>query len=172
MILDDAQRISDVNNEARVARLVRLTNLEGQDVNQLYFGQPFRVGVTCEVTKDIEDGLFEVSISTLDGIHVTCSTTADGGLRPLHIPRGRYGVWADFSVVLFPGQYAIDVGIHHNINGATADFVQRTLDFTVLRVAEAGDDHYRWPRTRGLVRAPARWSYRGLDVEPPQQELP
>jgi hypothetical protein len=35
--------------------------------------------------------------------------------------------------------------------------VQRTLDFTVLRVAETGNAHYPWPRTRGLVHAPASW---------------
>jgi hypothetical protein len=155
IIPDDAPRHRDARDEARCRR-VRLTDEAGNDTNQLYFRQPFRVCLTCDVLKDIADGHFEVSISTVDGTHVTYATTIDGGLDPLYIPRGRHEVWADFDVALLPRQYTIDVGVHHH-NGATADFVQRTLDFSVMRVAESGQDHYRWARTRGLVRAGARW---------------
>ena len=159
IVPDDAQRICDTPGEARI-RTVRVTTAGGLDINQLYFGQPFRVGMTCSVFKDIEDAHFEISISTLDGIQVTYSATTDGGVEPLRIPAGEHEIWADFDMVLLPRQYTIDVGVHHDRNGATADFVQRTFDFTVLGVAESGADHYRWPRTRGLVRAPARWQVR------------
>src|SRR5262249_27566531 len=145
----------DVKDEARF-RSVKVTDPDGREVSQLYFGQPFRVGFTCDVFKDIEDGHFEVSLSTLDGTQVTYSTTLDGRSAPHHLPKGRHEVWADFDVVLLPRDYTVDLGIHHD-DGTTADFVQRTYDFTVLRVAESGDDHYRWPRTRGLIRARARW---------------
>jgi lipopolysaccharide transport system ATP-binding protein len=154
-IADDAHRYHDVPDEARF-RSVRLTDREGREVSQLYFGQPFRVGFTCDLLKDVPDGLFEVSISSLDGAHVTCSTTLDGGGGPRFLARGRHEVTAAFDVVLLPRQYTIDLGVHHH-DGRTADFVQRTLDFTVLRVAENGDDHFRWNRTRGYVRADARW---------------
>jgi lipopolysaccharide transport system ATP-binding protein len=161
IIPDDASRYSDIRDEARV-RSVRLTDLNGVDVSQLFFGQPFRVGMTCDVMKEIEDAHVEISISTIDGTHVTYSATTDGGVAPLRLPKGRLEVWAEFNAVLLPREYTIDVGIHHHQNGSSADYVQRTLDFTVLRVAESGDDHYRWPRTRGLVRAPAHWQLREL----------
>jgi hypothetical protein len=61
------------------------------------------------------------------------------------------------GLTLLPRQYTISLGVHHR-NGATADLVARALDFTVLRIAESGDDHYPWPQTRGLVRAPVRWA--------------
>src|SRR5207302_6313258 len=108
----------------------------------------FRISASCDVLKDIPDGHFEISVSTVDGVHVTYSTTLDGGKGPLLLPRGRHEVRADFGVTLLPREYTIDLGVHHH-DGATADYVQRTLDFTVLRVAESGDDHYRWGRTRG-----------------------
>jgi lipopolysaccharide transport system ATP-binding protein len=156
VIPDDAPRHSDTKNEARV-RSVRLTDMDGRDVNQLYFRQPFRVEFTCDVMKDIADPHIEISISTLDGTHVTYSSNADGGFESSPMAAGRHEVSAEFDLVLLPREYTIDVGIHHGGNGATADYVQRTLDFTVLRVAASGDDHYPWPKTRGLVRAPSRW---------------
>jgi hypothetical protein len=137
-------------------RSVRITDRSGRDVSQLYYGQPFRVGFRCEAMKDLRDMLFEVSISGTDGTHVTCSTTLDGGRGPSFVPRGQHEIWADFDVVLLPREYTIDLAIHHH-DGMTSDYVRRTLDFTVLRVGESGDDHYRWSKTRGLVRADARW---------------
>jgi lipopolysaccharide transport system ATP-binding protein len=160
IIPEDAHRVCDIKGMARL-RSVRLTDLDGQDLTQLYFGQKFRVGLTCDVSKEIPDGHFEVSVSTLDGTHVSYATTIDGGASPLRIPPGRHEVWAEIDSTLLPRDYTLDVGVHLH-NGMTLDFVQRTLDFSVLRVAEAGGDHYRWPKTRGFVRAPASWKVGSL----------
>jgi lipopolysaccharide transport system ATP-binding protein len=156
-IPDSAERQNDVPDEARFRR-VRLTDSDGNDVSQLYFGQPFRIHFTCETFRDISDSHFEISISTLDGTHVTYSTTLDGENRSQLLRKGRHEVCADFDIVLLPREYTIDLGIHYN-DGTTVDFVQRTYDFNVLRVAESGGDHYRWGRVRGLVRADARWAF-------------
>ena len=155
IIPEDTPRLRDVSDEARF-RSVKLTDIQGSPVTQLYFGQRFRVSFECELLKDIPDGHFEIGISTVDGTHVTYSTTLDGGKDPMYMAKGRHQVSAEFDVVLLPRDYTIDLGVHHQ-NGTTADFVQRTLDFSVLRVAENGNDHYRWGRTRGLVMARARW---------------
>jgi lipopolysaccharide transport system ATP-binding protein len=159
IIPENAPRHRDVPGEA-VFRSVRVTDTDGNPTTQLYFGQPFRVSFTCDVLKDISDGHFEVSICTADGTHVTYATTMDWGQGPLQLVRGRHEVSAEFDVVLLPQDYTIDLGVHHH-NGATADFVQRTLDFNVLRVAESGDSHYHWPRTRGLVQPATRWEIDG-----------
>jgi lipopolysaccharide transport system ATP-binding protein len=143
------------NGEARFLS-VRLTDESGQDVRQLFFGQKFKVVAVCDVYKEIADGHFEVSISTADGVHVTYSTTIDEGNEPRYLHPGRHTLTATFSNILLPRQYTIDLGVHHQ-NGTTSDFVQRTLDFRVLKVAQDGDDHYRWGHVRGLVRVPAEW---------------
>ena len=155
IIPENAPRKQDVKNEARFLS-VKLTDLDGNETTQLYFGQLFRVTFVCDILKDIPDGHFEVSISTMDGIHVTYSTTMNRG--PLFLERGRYEVSADVEVALLPREYTIDLGIGHQ-DGMTADFVERTLDFSVLRVAASGSDHYPWPRTRGLALAAAQWEW-------------
>jgi lipopolysaccharide transport system ATP-binding protein len=160
VIPEDAPRYPDATGEARF-RSVRVTTLGREPVSQLYFGQPFRVRFVCDVLEEIPDGHYEVSISTRDGTHVTYATTMDGGAGPRRLAPGRHELTATFEgLTLLPRQYTIDLGVHHQ-NGTTADYVQRVYDFTVLRVAEEGDDHYPWPRTRGLVRVPARWA--GVD---------
>jgi lipopolysaccharide transport system ATP-binding protein len=161
VIPEDAPRHRDTPGEA-LFRCVRVTDLSGEPVSQLYFGQPFQVRFACDVLTEIPDGHYEVSISTRDGTHVTYATTADGGVGSRRLAPGRHELTATFEgLTLLPRAYTIDLGVHHQ-NGATADHVQRVCDFTVLRVAEDGDDHYPWPRTRGLVRVPVRWT--GVDL--------
>src|SRR5262245_11294965 len=157
IIAQTAPRYSDRPGEAYF-RSVRLTDLAGEPVTQLYFGQPFRVHFVCDVLKEIPDGVFEVSISTQDGVHVTQPTTLDAEAAPQRLTPGRHERVVTFEgLKLLPRGYTIDVGVHH-WDGTTSDLVQRTLDFTVLRMAESGDDHYPWSVTRGLVRPAAGWT--------------
>ena len=157
IIPETAPRYCDRPGEA-FFRAVRLTDLAGQPVTQLYFGQPFQVHFVSDVMKEIPAGHQEVGISTPDGIQVTYSTTMDGGVGNRLFSPGRHEWVATFEgLTLLPRQYTIVLGIHHQ-SGTTADLVTRAFDFTVLRIAESGDDHYLWPQTRGLVRAPVRWA--------------
>lgn len=157
VISEDAPRHTDRPGEA-LFRTVRLTDLSDEPLSQLYFGQPFRVHYECDVLKPIANGVIEVSISTQDGTQVTQSTTLDGGALPRALAAGRHrGSVTFYGLTLIPRSYTLDVGVHH-WEGTTADYVQRALDFTVVRMAETGTDQYPWPASRGLVRPSAKWT--------------
>jgi lipopolysaccharide transport system ATP-binding protein len=155
LIPGDAPRMYSTD-EARL-RSVQLTDRSGNAVSQLFLGQPFRVVVTFDVLKEIREGVLEVGIVALDGTHVTHTSNIDGGEPPIRLPKGRHTVTLDFDVALLPRQYTFLLGIHH-FNGTTVDWIERALDFTVLRVAENGGDNYRWPSVRGYVRPVTRWN--------------
>src|SRR5439155_15647049 len=55
LIAAEAPRYSDRPGEAYF-RSVRLTDLAGQPLTQLYFGQPFQVHFVCDVLKEIPAG--------------------------------------------------------------------------------------------------------------------
>ena len=156
LVSDNAERIG--TGEAKI-RFVQLANVSDKPVSQLYFGQPFRVTLSFDVLRDIQDALIEVNIGTPEGIDVVYSTTIDEGKLPTHLMKGRYAVNADFDIVLLPRRYSIGVGIHHS-NGMTVDFVRRVLNFMVLKVAENANGHYLWDSSRGYVRGLPRWQIR------------
>ncbi len=70
---------------------------------------------------------------------------------------GRHVITFECGPDLLPRLYSFTIGLSHS-NGVTIEWVERALDFDVLRVAETGDDSYRWTTVRGYVRPPARWS--------------
>jgi lipopolysaccharide transport system ATP-binding protein len=157
VITESAPRYSDSPGNAYF-RSVRLTDLADRPMPECYFGQPFRVHFVCDVLKEVPDGLFEVSISTQDGVQVTQATTIDGGVAPRRLSPGRHEWTATFDeLMLLPRPYTIDLGLHRR-DGTTLDAVARAFDFTVLREAESGTEHYPWPLARGLIRPSTRWA--------------
>jgi lipopolysaccharide transport system ATP-binding protein len=152
----NAERVS--TGDARL-RFVQLANISDKPVAQLYYGQSFRVTLVFDVLRDIRDIFIEVNLGTPDGVDIVFATTLAAGRSPMDLMTGRYEVHADFDIVLLPGRYSIGVGIHHS-GGKTVDFVRRVLDFMVLKVAQNGNDHFRWDTVRGYVGGLARWHIR------------
>lgn len=153
IIPDDASRLG--TGDAKL-RSVRLTTLSGKDFSQLYLGQPFCLHLEFEVFKEIPDAVFEIGILAMDGVHVVHSSNIDGGRPPISLPVGRHTIAVEMHAVLLPRDYSFLVGLHH-YNGITVEWIERALDFTVMRVAESGTDSYRWPSVRGYVRPLANW---------------
>jgi hypothetical protein len=154
IIRDDAPRLFGTG-DAKL-RSVRLTDLEGNDLSQLYLGQPCRLRMSFEVFKAIPDAIIEVGIIAMDGTHVTNSSSIDGGLPPVELETGNQEVTLELDACLLPRQYTFLVAVHHS-SGLTIEWIERALDFTVMRVAESGADSYRWPSVRGYLRPTASW---------------
>jgi lipopolysaccharide transport system ATP-binding protein len=155
IIADDAPRLYGTG-EAKL-RSVRLTDLADNEVAQLYLGQRFKVELNFEVFQEISDAVVDVGIVAIDGVQVTNSSTLDGGGSMFTLSPGRHVITFECGPDLLPRLYSFTIALSHS-NGVTIEWVERALDFDVLRVAETGDDSYRWTTVRGYVRPPARWS--------------
>jgi len=154
IIPDDAPRLYGTG-EAKL-RSVRLTDQRENEVAQLYLAQPFRVELNFEVFQEISDAVIDIGIVAIDGVQVTYSSTIDGGKPPIKLTPGRHVIVFESSAVLLPRRYSFVVSLSHS-NGVTVEWIERALDFDVLRVAETGTDSYRWTSVRGYIRPPARW---------------
>jgi lipopolysaccharide transport system ATP-binding protein len=160
----DAPRVG--SGEARIRRIA-LQNRRGADVGQLYLGQPFRVVLTIEVARAIADAVVGLGISAFDGTQVASSFSTDGGRSPFDLSTGWHRIAIDVDVTLLPRAYTLDCTIVRS-SGYDVDTVNRVLDFSVLGVAESGNDRYRWNVVRGFVRPSTVWH----DVERVQEEQP
>jgi lipopolysaccharide transport system ATP-binding protein len=152
-IAPDAPRLG--TGEARL-REVGLTSEDNEPLGALHLGQPFRITAVFDVWEPIEDIVVEFGISSLGGDRVATAQSSDREGPMLRFAPGRREISAAFDATMLPGEFTIDVGIHHR-SGVTIDYVQDSLRFTALNAAEHGSDHYPWTDVRGFVRPPARW---------------
>jgi lipopolysaccharide transport system ATP-binding protein len=137
-------------------RQVELLDVSGRPISQLYFGQPFRLTLTVEVSSRIDDTVVGVGISSLDGTRIATSYNIEGGREAMSLPEGIYKLSVELNVTLLPRRYTLDVFMAH-VDGADIDVVNRTLEFEALGVAEQGTDHYPWSAVHGFIRLDGRW---------------
>jgi len=136
--------------EARFTH-VRLVDDSGTVTGRVQPGRPFTLVVTLESAVPVHDAVVEVGISSLDGVRVVTSLSTDTGAQPWRLSPGRAAVSVELDVALLPGQYAIDLALHHAMTRWQIDIVDRVLELDVV-----GDEDRRL-HTSGFVRAEGRW---------------
>ena len=151
---DDAPRIG--TGEARL-REVALTTTDWRPLGALHLNQRFRIVATFEVDEEVGDAVVEFGISTFGGDRIATVQSIDREGPLLRFARGRRSIWAELDTSMLPGEFALDVALHHR-SGVTVDHVQDALRFTALNAAEQGSDHYPWSVVRGYVRPSSNWS--------------
>jgi lipopolysaccharide transport system ATP-binding protein len=141
--------------EALLRRAI-IQDAGGRQSSQVFLGDPFRIAMTFEVTKPIDDVIMEVGISTAEGTRIASMGNADGGGEPLALQPGMRQVAVDVDMALLPNEFVLDIAMHH-ATGLTIDSVDRVTSFNALNVARDSADHYRWSTVRGYVRPTTRW---------------
>jgi lipopolysaccharide transport system ATP-binding protein len=152
----DARATRIGTGEARLAR-IELRDRNGETLRHAFLGQHVTAILTADVFRSIPDAAFELGISTVDGVRLATSFSTDGNRPPYELEPGRLSVSLDLDLILLPGHYTLDLGVHHAAGGRTADFVEHIFDFEVLNISESGDDSFPVPVIRGYVRPPGRW---------------
>lgn len=143
--------------QTAMLRRVTMTDNEGRRINSVQLGQPFRVSLVFEATRDLDDCVVDVGISAPDGQRLATVQSVDRAWRPLRLAEGLNEVEVEVAVTLLPGEYALEVGIH-DIRGATSDFVPGAFRFTALNAPVEGQESWPWPNTLGYVRPESSWS--------------
>jgi lipopolysaccharide transport system ATP-binding protein len=143
--------------EEVVLRRVVMSDLQGRSTNGIRIGQRFRITLGFEAFVAVDEFVIEVGISTSEGQRVVTVQNIDRAGSPIHFSEGPNEVEVEMAVSLLPGEYLIDVAMHHP-TGLTTDFVEAALRFTALNEPEGDEAPYPWQTVRGSVRAQSTWS--------------
>jgi len=135
-------------------------------IEHVHFGQPLTVDMTLDVEKPLDGVVFEVGIGSVDGTRVLTAHNTDWERPALSFSPGRHRVRVDLDMILLPGEFTIDLGVHDTKTQRSYDWVERILTFGALNEPVSGGDRYPWPEVRGSVRPASEWSTQ------PQSEKP
>jgi lipopolysaccharide transport system ATP-binding protein len=155
----DAHRVG--TGEARLLQAAMLDGT-GAAIEVLELGQPWTVTMAVEVLERVADVIVEVGINSAEGIRALTALSTDDGERAMDLDPGVYEFSAEIDATLLPGDYSIDIGVHHYEN--SYDFVERVLDFRSTNTPTDDVAKHPWPTVVGFVRPASRWS-----VEPTPQ---
>ena len=141
--------------QALLRRIV-LLNEQDEVVDQVYLGQRLIVKVLFESFENLSDVVFELGISTMDGLRIITVINVDEDNPTMEVKAGMNEISVVVEVTLLPRDYTIDFAMHY-ISGATIDWVEDVYRFSALNISQSGNDYYRWNTLRGYVRPHALW---------------
>jgi lipopolysaccharide transport system ATP-binding protein len=126
----------------------------GRPTGALLLSQPLVLEAEIEVTQEIDDGMLEIGISTVDGLRIVTTFNTDAGGAPIRLEPGVHELRAHLEPQLLPGEFLLDLGVHHT-TGTSIDMVERVLQFAVSASDGEGETYPITPR--GYLRAETRW---------------
>jgi len=164
LISDDLPRVYETG-EARVRR-IQLLGDEGRPTNHVAMGSPMEWLVQFEVLKPVDDLLVELGMLDTDMNQLTQSLSVLHGRPGYNLTPGRYEVRVRIDAVFHPGSYSMLVGLHHQTDGATVDWIERAVDFEVMNGPSDSPYHYSAREVRAFIRPPETWTEPKRLVEP------
>jgi homopolymeric O-antigen transport system ATP-binding protein len=152
VIPDKTPRVGTGIARFRSVRLLR--SEDDSPTGSLLLNEPVVLEAALEVLEPVQQAVLEVGINSVDGLRLVTSMSTDGGRPGMPLERGVHELRAVLEPELLPGEFQLDIGVHE-LGHATADFVERVLQFGVS--ASDGDaETYSWG-VRGYLRSDTRW---------------
>lgn len=156
VIGDGVDRVG--SGTARVSR-VELVGGLGEPTDHLHLGEPLSLRIGLDAREVVSDAMLEVGISSTDGNRIVTAMNVDAGREPARLDVGSHAFQVDLAVALLPGDFTVDVGIHH-LNEVPIDYVSRVMTFTVSKTGYEKGQFHPVQAVRGSVRADSTWTRR------------
>lgn len=161
VIPDDFHR--NVKNEEARFKKVFVTDLEGNKVKDLSFGQKFRICVEIDLRKDFNDCTLSVNIGTYAGDAVLFSRDPNYTVNNSRkFSKGLLRILIDMDVKLLPGNFTLSAGFFHAKQGHSIDLVENVYSVKVGSTGYMGGDDYPYYTVHGFVEPNSVWNYEQL----------
>jgi lipopolysaccharide transport system ATP-binding protein len=137
-------------------REIALKNPEFLNGNSIYFGNALHLEAKLESLENLEKILFDVRISSADGIELLHSMNSYSGSL-YDVKKGTIGLAVEVENRLQPGKYFLTFGAHLN-DGLTLDFIENVIEINVLNVGQDNNAGLIYDFKLGYVRPNAIWT--------------
>ena len=147
---------SDFNTGALEISSVELRGENGKLKNEFYFKEDITVKLEIKIKKNLKNCSIYVMIGDLRGKKILYSESGSVGSFRGKIKLGEHQSSTQIRSKMLPGNFSIYVGVGKD-NGQTLEWLDRVLDFKVLRIGVKPELNYRWNNVHGLVNDNSKW---------------
>ncbi|MEM7392884.1 MAG: ABC transporter ATP-binding protein [Verrucomicrobiota bacterium] len=144
------------SGEVRIQSIDVLDHQDNPRPELYYRDPPLFVRMAVETHEAVTDAVITLHVALRDGSPVTYSSNMDRHLNGIELRPGRHEIRVRLDVNLCPGSYTISAQISRP-SGRCIDMVERSFDFTILRLAREDEKHFPWEVAHGYVWSQSDW---------------
>jgi len=142
---------------------IELLGEKNRPKNEFYFREKITVKLCLNIKEDLRDCTISMMIGDLRGKVIVYSESGNIGSFNGQIRKGRHESKTKINLSMMPGKFSIYIGIGKN-NGKTLEWLERVLDFKVLKIGKDPNSNFKWDTVHGLVNDDSVWEIKE-DIE-------
>ncbi|MFL2983124.1 MAG: ABC transporter ATP-binding protein [Candidatus Neomarinimicrobiota bacterium] len=135
---------------------IELIGEDNQIKSEFYFKEKITVKILLEIKKDLKNCNINIMIGDLRGKIILYSDSGSVGSFNNGIKKGKHVSITQIQSNMLPGIFSIYIGVGKE-NGQTLEWLERVLDFKVLKIGKNPSSNFRWDTVHGLVNDDSIW---------------
>ena len=147
---------SNYNTGALQIKKIALTGENKKVKNEFYFKEKITVKLWIDIKQNLKNCNISVMIGDLRGKRIIYSESGSIGSFNGFINQGIHTSITEIKSNLLPGNFSIYLGIGKD-NGQTLEWLERVLDFKVLKIGKDSESNYKWDTVHGYVNDDSNW---------------
>ena len=155
--LEYPSKLSDNNTGEIEIQKIKLIGEDNKIKNEFCFKEKITVELLIKVNNDLENCHVFVMIGDLRGKIIIYSDSGAIGSFKGKIKRMSHKSVSSFQTNLLPGNFSIYLGVGKE-NGKTLEWLERVVDFKVLKVGKDPKSNFKWDTVHGSVIDDSIWS--------------
>lgn len=147
---------SSINKGILKFKKIVLIDSNGNPTDSVNYLSDMNLYLEVEANDSLVDVLLDVRINTLSGIELVHAMNKYTSRERSTIKEGLNKITCKLSNQLQPGNYTFTIGVHQ-LNGATLEYVENILDFTVLSITSDDKGGFVYDFKLGHIRFESEW---------------
>jgi lipopolysaccharide transport system ATP-binding protein len=135
---------------------VFLLDKENNNIDEIFFQSQIKVKLKLACFKKVENVILDIKIASMEGIVITHSINTWEEENAYDIEVGEHYFLATLENKLQPSNYSLTIGVHY-LTGLTIDYLENIYDFSVLKMAEFGNEDYQAKWVHGWIGLDSKW---------------
>ncbi len=124
--------------------------------NEFYFKERITIKLWLQIKKNLKNCNISVMIGDLRGRRIIYSDSGSIGSFNGQIGTGTHISKTEIRSNLLPGNFSVYIGVGKE-DGQSLEWLERVLDFKVLKIGKDPSSNFKWDTVHGLVNDDSIW---------------
>ena len=147
---------SNYNTGALQIKKIALTGESKKVKNEFYFKEKITVKLWIDIKQNLKNCNISVMIGDLRGRRIIYSDSGSIGSFNGQIGTGTHISKTEIKSNLLPGNFSVYIGVGKE-DGQSLEWLERVLDFKVLKIGKDPSSNFKWDTVHGLVNDDSIW---------------
>lgn len=147
---------SSINKGLVKFKKIHLSDDNSSPVNAVNYLADMNLLLELEAKESLVDVLLDIRINTPTGLELVHAMNKYSSKERSTLKEGLNTIRCKIANQLQPGNYTMTIGVHQ-LNGATLEYVENILDFTVLNIASGDHAGFIYDFKPGHIRFESEW---------------